>query len=54
MNYTVLLDTENSVAESYRVVGIPTTYLISSNGNIIGEYHAYTPQLESDVEKALK
>lgn len=54
INYTVLLDTENGVAESYHVVGIPTTFLISAEGKIVGEYHAYTPQLESDVEKILK
>ena len=54
INYPVLLDAENSVAESYKVAGIPTTFLVSADGKIIGEYHAFTPQLESDVEKALK
>ena len=54
INYTVLLDEDNSVAQSYHVVGIPTTFLISAQGKIVGEYHAFTSQLESDVEKVLQ
>ena len=54
INYLVLLDMDNSVAENYRVVGIPTTYLIQSDGRVAGEYHAFTPELESDVEKILQ
>ena len=54
MNYPLLLDVDNAVAETYRVVGIPTTYLLNSEGKVLGEYHAFTPQLESDVEKALQ
>jgi thiol-disulfide isomerase/thioredoxin len=54
INYPVVLDRDMSVSETYRVVGIPTTYLMNSEGAILGEYHGYTPQLVSDVEKALK
>ncbi len=54
INYPVALDRDQSVAEKYRVVGIPTSYLVSSDGNIIGEYHAYSQQLVEDVEKATR
>ena len=54
INYPVLLDSDQSAAEDYRVVGIPTSYLISSEGKILGEYHAYTPELVADVESAIK
>ena len=54
INYPVLLDTDMSVTESYAVFGIPTSFLISSDGRILGEYHAYTPALAADVEKSLQ
>ena len=54
MNYPVVIDHDNAVAEEYRVVGIPTSLLIRSDGAVLGEYHAATPKLFEDVEEALK
>ena len=51
--FPIVLDENSSVAEKYGVVGIPISFLISPQGRILGEYHAYTRELESDVEKAL-
>ena len=53
INYPVVLDAYTEVAVKYGVVGIPTTFLVGSNGKILGEYHGVTPELFSDVEKAL-
>lgn len=53
INYPVLLDSEQSVATQYGIVGIPTSYLVSSDGKILGEYHAATAELFSEVKKAL-
>lgn len=53
MNYPIVLDKTHKVAESYGVVGIPTSYLVASDGRILGEYHAAGPDLFADVEKAL-
>lgn len=53
INYPVVLDSDMKVAESYRVVGIPTTLLIDSKGSVLGKYHAYTPELVRDVESVL-
>jgi thiol-disulfide isomerase/thioredoxin len=35
-NFTAPLDTDGRVADSYRVYGIPVTYLIAGNGEAIG------------------
>ena len=50
----MLLDSDSQVSAAYGIVGIPTTYLMDSAGNIIGEYHGFTRKLESDVEKSLQ
>ena len=52
INYPVVLDSDMAVTERYSVYGIPTSFLVSSGGKILGEYHAYSPKLEADVEKA--
>ncbi len=54
INYPVLLDAEQSVAEKNGIVGIPTSFLVSSEGKILGEYHEYSPELVADVEKAIR
>ena len=54
INYPVVLDTDMAVTERYSVYGIPTSFLVFSDGRILGEYHAYSPKLVADVEKALK
>lgn len=54
INYPVVLDRDNRVAESYKVVGIPTSILIGSDGKILGVYYGFTSQLVVDVEKILK
>ncbi len=54
MNYPVVLDTDQAVGERYQVVGIPTSYLYNSKGEMIGEYHSYSDELVRDIEKAVK
>lgn len=54
INYPVLLDRDKEVAARYGLVGIPTSYLVSSEGKIIGEYHAATSELFADVKKAVQ
>ena len=54
INYPVVLDSDMAVTERYSVHGIPTSFLVASEGKILGEYHAYSRQLEADVEKALE
>ncbi len=54
INYPVLLDKNQAVAQQNNIVGIPTSFLVASNGTILGEYHAYTPELVADVKKAIQ
>jgi thiol-disulfide isomerase/thioredoxin len=54
INYPIVLDSDMKVSESFSVYGIPTSYLVSSGGKILGEYHAFTSQLAADVDEALK
>ncbi len=53
INFPIALDEDMTVAQSYGLVGIPTSFLISSDGKIIGQYSGFTPKLVSDVEKSL-
>lgn len=54
MNYPIVLDSQMAVAERYKIVGIPTSILVNSEGKILGQYHAFTKKLVADVEKALQ
>ena len=54
INYPVLLDTDSAVAESYGVVGIPTSYLVDRQGKVIGQYHRITKELVRKIEEAVQ
>lgn len=51
IGYPVLLDSDSKVTGDYGVVGIPTTFLITPDGQIHGTYHAYTAELVREAEK---
>ena len=54
LNFPVVLDEDNTVAQNYGLVGIPVSYLIASDGKVLGEYHGFSRQLVTDVEDSLK
>lgn len=53
LNFPVVVDEDMAVGQSYGLVGIPTSILLSSEGKVIGQYTGFTPQLVSDVEKSV-
>ena len=53
INFPVVLDEDMAVSQQFNLVGIPTSYLISSAGKVIGQYTGFTSNLVSDVEKSL-
>ena len=53
INFPVVLDEDMAVSQQYNLIGLPTSFLISSDGKIIGQYTGFTPSLVSDVEKSL-
>ncbi len=54
LNFPVVLDEDNEISQSYGIVGIPVSYLVSSDGKILGEYHGFTRRLVSDIKKNLQ
>ncbi len=53
MTYPVLLDSDESAASAYGIVGIPTSLLVKSDGTIVGEYHSVSKKMQDDVAKIL-
>ncbi len=54
INYPMVLDRKQKVSQQFRIVGIPTSLLVAQDGKVLGVYHAVTPDLFEDLEKALK
>jgi peroxiredoxin len=54
INYPLLLDRDNSVAGAYEVVGVPTSYLIRSDGKILGAFNTLTSGVIREIEKAIQ
>jgi peroxiredoxin len=54
LNFPIVLDEDSSVAQNYGLVGIPVSYLVNSEGKVLGEYHGFSRKLVSDVEDSLK
>ena len=48
ISYPLLLDTEATVADTYGVVGMPTSYLIDRDGILIWKHQGFKPK---DMEK---
>ena len=53
LNFPVVLDEDMAVSQHYGLVGLPTSYLVSADGTVIGQYTGFTPRLVADVEKSL-
>ena len=49
--FKVLLDPAGGVAEKYKVVAMPSSFLIDKNGKIVNKHHGF---LQKDVEKKEK
>jgi peroxiredoxin len=54
LNFTIPLDTDGRVAASYRVYGIPVTYLIDGNGQAIGMMSGSRDWASRDVVEAFR
>lgn len=53
LKYPIALDEDGRVSERFRVIGIPTNYLIAQNGKVLGQYQGVTNELLSDIRQAL-
>jgi thiol-disulfide isomerase/thioredoxin len=54
LNFTIPLDTDGRVAASYRVYGIPVTYLIDGNGQAIGMMSGSRDWASRDVVEVIR
>lgn len=54
IRYTVLLDTDGSVAKSYNVLGVPTNIIVGKNGNIKYKANILPVNTKDFIEKLLK
>ncbi len=52
--YQLLLDSDNSVASTYQVRGIPAFYVVSGDGTIVYSAVGYSPDHEKELEKVIK
>jgi peroxiredoxin len=53
-NFTILLDPENKVGESYDVSGVPETFIIDRKGQIVAHHMGAFDWSRPDVKDALK
>lgn len=52
--FPVLLDSKNTVSESYKVDAMPTTVLVDRSGNMRFLLRGYQPGYENDYEKDIR
>lgn len=53
-NFTVVQDDKGEVAKAYRLRGMPTSYLIDRNGNIVATHVGFRAKDEEKLEAAVK
>ncbi|HVN63933.1 MAG TPA: TlpA disulfide reductase family protein [Candidatus Binataceae bacterium] len=54
LHFTVLLDPENEVAESYDISGVPETFVIDREGRIVAHHMGPFDWARPDVKQALQ
>jgi len=56
-SFTVAFDPDGKLAEAYHVKGMPTSYLISSDGKVLESHIGFdsrrTPEIEARIQEAL-
>ncbi len=54
VTFPILLDSDNRVSETYRVVAMPSTYLIDRDGNVRYYHAGYLPGFEKTYEAQIR
>ncbi len=54
VSFPILLDAENKVSELYRVVAMPSTYLIDRDGNLRYFHAGYLPGFEQKYDAQIR
>lgn len=53
-NFTIAYDPTNKVARSYKVKGMPSSYLIDRKGNILSEHQGFFSTSKENLEQAMR
>lgn len=54
VSFPVLLDSKNTISDTYKVEAMPTTVMIDRNGNMRFLHRGYQPGYEADYEKEIR
>ncbi|MBA3581383.1 MAG: TlpA family protein disulfide reductase [Gammaproteobacteria bacterium] len=52
-NFTIVFDPKGTSAESYKVIGMPSSYLIDKNGKLVDSFVGYRFEDKAMVEKKI-
>ncbi len=53
-DFPILLDSSKRVKQKYRVIGLPTIFVINQKGEIVQTRMGYNPSQEEDLKKIIK
>jgi len=53
-NFTIAFDPDGKVAEQYQLVGMPSSYLIDKNGQLVGHHTGFREDDVENLEKQIR
>ena len=54
VNFDISLDPDSRLAESFKVTGLPTTFLIDKNGKVLNQFRGYVDGYEDNYRDAIE
>ena len=54
INYPILIDSDSSVTQMFRIQSIPTTYIIGSDGNLIKKEVGFSDEMAPEIDKTIQ
>lgn len=54
VNFDISLDPDSRLAESFKVTGLPTTFLVDKNGRVLNQFRGYVDGYEDNYRDAIE
>ena len=54
INFDISLDPDSRLAESFKVTGLPTTFLVDKNGKVLNQFRGYVDGYEDNYRDAIE
>lgn len=54
VNFDISLDPDSRLAESFKVTGLPTTFLVDKNGKVLNQFRGYVDGYEDNYRDAIE